>query len=73
MNFVEEARFDYAGGFVYSPKKGLSLAETPPRIRRKTAQERLNRYKHTPAASSEQMHQAILGETVQRDDRLGRD
>ncbi len=64
MNFVEEARFDYAGGFVYSPEEGTVAAKLRPRIRRKTAQERLNRLNTILQASSEQMHQAILGETV---------
>jgi ribosomal protein S12 methylthiotransferase len=65
LRFVDEAGFDYAGGFVYSPEEGTAAAALRPRVRRTVAQQRLNRLAALLAARSEQRHQSLVGARVE--------
>lgn len=61
LDFVEEAGFDYAGGFVYSPEEGTPAVKLRPRIRRAVARERLNRLNTVLEAQSAQKHRQMVG------------
>lgn len=65
LGFVEEAGFDYAGGFVYSPEEGTAAAALRPRIRPAVARERLNRLNALLQERSEQEHQRMVGAQVE--------
>jgi ribosomal protein S12 methylthiotransferase len=75
LEFVREAAFDYAGGFVYSPEEGTSACRLKPRVPRRVAQERLNLLNQVLGEVAERTHQrkvgAIVGvmlDTIGRDD-----
>lgn len=61
LDFVEEARFDYAGAFVYSPEEGTTAAGYRPRVRRSSALLRLNRLNELILEISETEHRKLLG------------
>jgi ribosomal protein S12 methylthiotransferase len=65
LEFVDQAGFDYAGGFVYSPEEGTPAAELRPRVRKLVALDRLNRLNAALLAGSERKHQALVGERVE--------
>jgi ribosomal protein S12 methylthiotransferase len=64
LAFVEDAAFDYAGGFVYSPEEGTAAAELRPHVRKGVARDRLNRLNALLACCTEQKHQALVGSQV---------
>ncbi|OFV85334.1 MAG: hypothetical protein A2W26_03455, partial [Acidobacteria bacterium RBG_16_64_8] len=61
LDFAEKARFDYAGGFVYSPEEGTAAAERTPVVARAVAKKRLNRLNALVLEVSESQHRALLG------------
>ena len=61
LSFAEEAQFDYAGGFVYSPEEGTAAAKLKPRGRKAVARDRLNRLNAALVRCTEQKHQALVG------------
>jgi ribosomal protein S12 methylthiotransferase len=65
LSFVDEAGFDYGGGFVYSPEEGTSAAVLQPRVRRSVALERLNRLSALLGERSERGHQSAVGSRVE--------
>lgn len=64
LEFVEEAMFAYAGGFIYSPQEGTPAAAFRPRVRRSTAVTRLNRLSAVLADCSLRFHQGLIGSRV---------
>lgn len=64
LEFVEEAVFAYAGGFVYSPQEGTAAAELRPRVHSTTAIARLNRLNALLADCSSRFHQSLVGSRV---------
>jgi ribosomal protein S12 methylthiotransferase len=64
LAFVEEAGFDHAGGFVYSPEEGTSASVLKPRVRRLVAQDRLNRLTAQLGVRAESVHQGLVGSQV---------
>jgi ribosomal protein S12 methylthiotransferase len=65
LSFVDEAGFDYGGGFVYSPEEGTSAAALQPRVRRSIALERLNRLSALLGERAERGHQSTVGSRVE--------
>jgi ribosomal protein S12 methylthiotransferase len=65
LAFVEEAGFDYAGGFVYSPEEGTSAATFKPRVGRREAQGRLNRLTVHLETIAENRHQKLVGSSIE--------
>ena len=61
LDFVEEARFDYAGGFVYSPEEGTAAAEIRPLVPQAVAKERLNHLNGLILEVAESHHRALVG------------
>ena len=64
MDFVGDAGFDHAGGFVYSPEEGTSAAGLKPAVRRSMARERLNRLTSLLGAGAEERHAGLIGQRV---------
>jgi len=64
LAFADEAGFDHAGGFVYSPEGGTPAAGLRPRVRRAVARDRLNRLNAVLAARAEEVHRRMLGARV---------
>ena len=64
LRFVDEAGFDYAGGFVYSPEEGTRAAAMRPRVGRATARRRLNRLSALLMERAESRHQQMVGSRV---------
>lgn len=64
LGFVDEAGFDHAGGFIYSPEEGTSAAALKPRVLRRVARGRLNRLSACLAARAESEHQRLVGSQV---------
>jgi ribosomal protein S12 methylthiotransferase len=64
LRFVEEAGFDYAGGFVYSPEEKTAAARLRPRVGQTVSRERLNRLSALLAAQAESKHQDMVGSPV---------
>jgi len=65
LRFVEQAGFDYAGGFVYSPEEGTPAANLRPRVRRPVALQRLNRLNTVLLTCSERRRHALVGSRVE--------
>lgn len=65
LDFAEQAEFDYAGGFVYSPEEGTPAEALRPRVRRAVALDRLNRLNETLATGAERRHQRLVGSVVE--------
>jgi ribosomal protein S12 methylthiotransferase len=61
LGFIEEAQFDYAGGFVYSPEEGTAAAGLKPQVRKTVARDRLNRLNSLLVQCTEQKHQDLVG------------
>jgi len=65
MRFVDDAGFDYAGGFVYSPEEGTKAAALRPRVGRTVACRRLSRLSALLAERAESKHQQMVGSRVE--------
>jgi ribosomal protein S12 methylthiotransferase len=65
LDFVSDAGFDYAGGFVYSPEEGTKAAGLRPRVSRAKALARLNRLNQTLADHAERERQKLVGMKVE--------
>ncbi len=65
LDFVREAEFDYAGGFIYSPEEGTAAARLKPLVPRRVARERLNRLNQTLGEVAERMHARQVGASVE--------
>lgn len=63
LDFVEEAAFDYAGVFAYSPEEGTRAAELPGRVSDDLIRERLNRLSGALNDSAEAKAREIVGWT----------
>jgi ribosomal protein S12 methylthiotransferase len=61
LDFVREAEFDYAGGFIYSPEEGTAAARLKPPVPRRVARDRLNRLNQVLGELAEQVHQRQVG------------
>jgi ribosomal protein S12 methylthiotransferase len=64
LDFVREAEFDYAGGFIYSPEEGTAAARLRPRVPRRVARERLNLLNRVLGEVAERVHARRIGSTV---------
>lgn len=64
LRFVDDAEFDYAGGFVYSPEEGTKAAALRPRVGRAVALRRLNRLSGLLAERAESRHREMVGSCV---------
>ena len=69
LDFVREAEFDYAGGFIYSPEEGTPAARLRPAVPRRVARERLNRLNRVLAEVAEAIHGRQVGDDGGRHDR----
>jgi ribosomal protein S12 methylthiotransferase len=65
LDFVRDAGFDYAGGFVYSPEEETVAAKLRPVVRKAVARDRLNRLNALLAECGEQKHRALVGSRVE--------
>jgi ribosomal protein S12 methylthiotransferase len=65
LEFVREAEFDYAGGFVYSPEEGTAAARLRPRVPRTVALERLTRLNCVLEEVAERAHSRQAGARVE--------
>jgi len=61
LEFVEKARFDHAGGFVYSPEEGTRAASLMPGVAQSVAEDRLNRLNALLAGRAECEHERLVG------------
>jgi ribosomal protein S12 methylthiotransferase len=64
LEFVREAEFDYAGGFVYSPEEGTPAAQLNDRVPGRQARERLNRLNQVLEEVAERVHARLTGTTA---------
>ncbi len=65
LDFVREAEFDYAGGFIYSPEEGTPAARLKPHVPRRVARERLNRLNQVLGEVAERAHARQVGSSVE--------
>jgi len=65
LDFVSEAEFDYAGGFIYSPEEGTLAARLKPQVPRRVARERLNRLNQVLGEVAERVHARQVGSSVE--------
>jgi ribosomal protein S12 methylthiotransferase len=61
LDFVGRARFDYAGGFIYSPEEGTKAAGLRPSVDRRVARRRLNRLNDLIWQIAEREHVRMIG------------
>ena len=61
VSFVKKARFDYAGGFVYSPEEGTEARGLRPRVGRSVAGRRLNHLNDVLGETAEREHRGLIG------------
>ncbi len=64
LDFVEQARFDHLGGFVYSPEEGTPAAELPGRVPATTARLRHQRLLETQEPIARAQRQRLVGEVL---------
>jgi ribosomal protein S12 methylthiotransferase len=64
LDFVRQAEFDYAGGFIYSPEEGTPACRLKPRVPARVARERLYRLNEVLGYVAESSHQRQVGATV---------
>ncbi len=64
LGFVQEAGFDYAGGFVYSPEEGTVAEGLRPRVRRSVAIGRLNRLNESLETCAEEKRLGLVGSAI---------
>lgn len=62
--FVEEARFDHLGGFVYSPEEGTPSAELPGRVPKTKAHRRYEELLEVQKPISLDQRQRLVGRTM---------
>ena len=65
LDFVDQAEFDYAGGFVYSPEEGTSAADLRPRVKAAIARDRLAGLTSALAERAGQLHEQLVGSTME--------
>jgi ribosomal protein S12 methylthiotransferase len=65
LDFVREAEFAYAGGFIYSPEEGTSAAALKPRIKASTKSKRLTRLTGLLASTAEARQRELIGSLVE--------
>ncbi len=65
MTFVESARFDYGGAFIYSPEEGTEAASLRPAVRRGVAQRRLDLLNEAILDSGERRRAGMVGTQVE--------
>ena len=65
LEFVDEAGFDHAGGFIYSPEEGTEGALLRPRVSRRIALDRLNHLTALLAARAEEERGRSVGSRVE--------
>jgi len=65
LEFVQQAEFDYAGGFIYSPEEGTVAARLRPRVRQREARNRLNRLQAVLLESGEAARRGLVGRSVE--------
>lgn len=65
LDFVEQARFDHLGAFVFSPEEGTPSAELPGRVPAGKAQRRHQRLLEHQRPIALERRQALLGKTLQ--------
>ncbi len=65
LEFVNEAAFDYAGAFIYSPEEGTAAAGLRPRVSKRIAMDRLNRLNAALVSRSESEHMRLVGSVVE--------
>jgi len=61
LSFVQEARFDHAGGFIYSPEEDTVAARLPEQVPGEVARERLRRLMDVVVAGAEERHRGVVG------------
>jgi len=64
LDFVDEAGFDHAGGFVYSPEEGTPAFGLRPRVRPAVARARLNRLTALLLERAESRLERLVGSRV---------
>jgi ribosomal protein S12 methylthiotransferase len=65
LDFVREAEFDYAGGFIYSPEEGTPASRLKPHVPRRVARERLNRLNQVLGEVAERAHARQVGSSAE--------
>ncbi len=61
LSFVEEARFDHLGAFVWSPEEGTAAESLPDRVDEEEAKERLDRLMMLQGEVSAEKLEALVG------------
>jgi ribosomal protein S12 methylthiotransferase len=61
LDFADTARFDYAGGFIYSPEEGTKAAGLRPGVNRRVARRRLNLLNDLIWRTAEHEHGRMVG------------
>jgi ribosomal protein S12 methylthiotransferase len=64
VDFVQEARFDHFGGFVFSPEEGTPSAELGSRVPRSTARQRYDELLEIQRPIALESRQGLVGKTV---------
>ncbi|MEM9557905.1 MAG: 30S ribosomal protein S12 methylthiotransferase RimO [Acidobacteriota bacterium] len=64
VDFVQEARFDHLGAFVYSPEDGTPSAELPGRVPRTTAARRREQLLEAQRPIALERRRALVGHTL---------
>lgn len=65
LDFVQQARFDHLGGFVYSPEEGTPAAELKGRVPKSKARRRHERLLEVQRPIALERRQALVGRTLQ--------
>jgi ribosomal protein S12 methylthiotransferase len=65
LDFVERARFDHLGAFVYSPEEGTPAAELGARVPKNKARRRHEQLLETQRPIALERRQALVGRTLQ--------
>ncbi|MFZ0450145.1 MAG: 30S ribosomal protein S12 methylthiotransferase RimO [Desulfatiglandaceae bacterium] len=64
LAFVEEARFEHLGAFVFSPERGSPAYRLKPRVKQTVAKERMSRIMTCQAGISKTLNQEMINRTV---------
>ncbi|HTZ11990.1 MAG TPA: MiaB/RimO family radical SAM methylthiotransferase [Candidatus Margulisiibacteriota bacterium] len=64
LKFVEEARFERLGVFIYSPEEGTSAYDFKPQVPQKVKEERFNRIMSAQQQISREINNGFLGKFV---------
>lgn len=64
LDFVQEARFDHLGGFVFSPEEGTPSAEMGSRVPKATARERYQELLEVQRPIALEQRQRLVGRTL---------